>query len=52
MSKGKSTIEETKSKQKTIKAIPDKNSELLKLNHYFDQNRMEKKYQKLQRKNK
>ena len=36
-------IEEIKNKQKTIETIFKQNNELLKFNHYFDQNRMEKK---------
>ena len=35
--------EEIKNKQKTIETILYQNNELLKFNHYFDQNRMEKK---------
>ena len=35
--------EEIKNKQKTIETILYQNYELLKFNHYFDQNRMEKK---------
>ena len=35
--------EEIKRKQKTIETILNQNNELLKFNHYFDQNRMEKK---------
>ena len=35
--------EEIKNKQKTVEIILHQNNELLKFNHYFDQNRMEKK---------
>ena len=35
--------EKIKIEQKTIEKIHDQNNELLKFNHYFDQNRMEKK---------
>ena len=35
--------EEIKNKQKTIETILKQNNELLKFNHYFDKNRMEKK---------
>ena len=35
--------EEIKNKQKTVETILYQNNELLKFNHYFDQNRMEKK---------
>ena len=36
-------LREIKNKQKTIETILYQNNELLKFNHYFDQNRMEKK---------
>ena len=35
--------EEIENKQKTIETILNQNNELLKYNHYFDQNRMGKK---------
>ena len=35
--------EEVKNKQKTVETTRKQNNELLKFNHYFDQNRMEKK---------
>ena len=35
--------EEIKNKQKTMETILYQNNEFLKFNHYFDQNRMEKK---------